>query len=100
MQLNSNYKQGNKGGVAVRLRVHDSHFCFINSHLAAGSEELERRNSDFKDISKKLLFSEQNPGEDIKYSTIFDNEYESLFLLSFSFNLSLAHLHAHCDRHC
>jgi len=65
---------GNKGGVAVRLRVHDSHFCFINSHLAAGNEELERRNSDFKDISKKLLFSEQNANEDVTYSTIFDNE--------------------------
>lgn len=48
---------GNKGAVAVRFMFKDSHFCFVNSHLAADSTMVDKRNQDFKDICNKLEFS-------------------------------------------
>ena len=47
---------GNKGGVGVRFKFHDSHYCFVNAHLAADSGMTERRNLDFIEISKRLSF--------------------------------------------
>jgi len=57
------------------MKVYDSYFCFVNSHLAAGSskEELERRNSDFKEISRKLIFSSTSEGG-TTFHSIFDSE--------------------------
>uniref|UniRef100_A0A914UWS9 Inositol polyphosphate-related phosphatase domain-containing protein n=1 Tax=Plectus sambesii TaxID=2011161 RepID=A0A914UWS9_9BILA len=60
-------RMGNKGGVAVSLRIHDTKICFVNSHLAAGSNELSRRNQDFREISR-IAFS--GPGR----PTIFDHD--------------------------
>ncbi|KAL0233400.1 hypothetical protein PCE1_001916 [Barthelona sp. PCE] len=40
----------NKGGVGVSMKFFDSRMLFINSHLAAGSSKLERRNTDFLSI--------------------------------------------------
>lgn len=37
-------KQGNKGGVSIRFKIFDTTICFVCSHLAAGSDELTRRN--------------------------------------------------------
>jgi hypothetical protein len=54
--------QGNKGGTAARLRYTPSPssvpitFTFVNAHLAAFDEFVERRHADFHDISKRLNF--------------------------------------------
>ena len=37
-------EQGNKGGVAIRMRIQDTTLCFVNSHLCAHTEEWMRRN--------------------------------------------------------
>ena len=50
---------GNKGGVAVRVRVGTAELCFINSHLAAHDDMERRRNDDFAEIVGGCAFGEK-----------------------------------------
>ncbi|KAL3998191.1 Endonuclease/Exonuclease/phosphatase family protein [Acanthocheilonema viteae] len=52
-------RMGNKGGVAVSLQINDSCLCFVNSHFAAGQEESEKRNQDYREISQ-IRFPKSN----------------------------------------
>jgi phosphatidylinositol-bisphosphatase len=72
VKLNSLTIKGNKGGTAVRLtftppspsteeqsQLHSpgsTTLTFVNAHLAAFDEMVDRRNSDFQDLSKRLSF--------------------------------------------
>lgn len=47
---------GNKGGVSIRLNLYDSSICFVCSHLAAHRENIEGRNSDYKNIIERTIF--------------------------------------------
>ncbi|OBZ82545.1 Type II inositol 1,4,5-trisphosphate 5-phosphatase [Choanephora cucurbitarum] len=51
---------GNKGGVAVRFRFHDSYLCFVTSHLAAFTDKTEKRNQDFTELTKRLVFPQSH----------------------------------------
>ncbi|KAL4561252.1 hypothetical protein LXL04_033415 [Taraxacum kok-saghyz] len=51
---------GNKGGVGLRLRVYDRIMCFVNCHLAAHLEAVNRRNQDFDHIYKSISFGRQS----------------------------------------
>ncbi|XP_055373061.1 type II inositol 1,4,5-trisphosphate 5-phosphatase [Condylostylus longicornis] len=51
---------GNKGGVAVSLTLNEARICFVNSHLAAHMNEIERRNRDYSEIMRYCLFSEHD----------------------------------------
>ncbi|KAG8976093.1 hypothetical protein FRB90_009338 [Tulasnella sp. 427] len=68
---------GNKGGVAVRFRVYDTVFTFVNSHLAASraapgplDDMVERRNADFTELRRVLKFPEPAavPAGDAEYT--------------------------------
>eukprot|EP00210_Caulerpa_lentillifera_P000892 g863.t1 len=48
----------NKGAIAARMRIDDSAFVFITSHLASGSHEGDqlKRNLDYKEIIRRMQF--------------------------------------------
>ncbi|MFH4978014.1 hypothetical protein AB6A40_004723 [Gnathostoma spinigerum] len=54
-------RMGNKGGVAVSMQMNDSLICFVNSHMAAGTDELDKRNQDYRELSQ-IRFEEINKG--------------------------------------
>lgn len=49
---------GNKGAVAVRLRMHDAPLVLVCSHLASGDAkgDEQRRNADVADIMRRCVF--------------------------------------------
>ncbi|KAK7470419.1 Inositol-1,4,5-trisphosphate 5-phosphatase 1 [Stygiomarasmius scandens] len=47
---------GNKGAVGIRLDYHDTSFCFLTAHLAAGHANVEERNQDYWTIANGLRF--------------------------------------------
>ncbi|CDZ98260.1 Inositol-1,4,5-triphosphate 5-phosphatase (synaptojanin), INP51/INP52/INP53 family [Phaffia rhodozyma] len=47
---------GNKGGVAIRMDIFDSSFCFVTAHFAAGHSNVAERNADFWTIHSGLRF--------------------------------------------
>lgn len=49
---------GNKGAVAVRLRVHDAPLVLVCSHLASGDAkgDEQRRNADVAEITRRCVF--------------------------------------------
>ncbi|BFU21248.1 inositol polyphosphate 5-phosphatase, putative [Entamoeba histolytica HM-1:IMSS-B] len=46
----------NKGGVAIRFDMNETRFCFVNSHLAAHQQFLDKRNGHWKMIWEELKF--------------------------------------------
>ncbi|MEW5306934.1 MAG: hypothetical protein WDW36_009363 [Sanguina aurantia] len=54
---------GNKGAVAVRLRVYDSPLCFVNCHLSSGDQEGDaaKRHADVAEILRRCAFSPTVP---------------------------------------
>uniref|UniRef100_T1IB66 phosphoinositide 5-phosphatase n=1 Tax=Rhodnius prolixus TaxID=13249 RepID=T1IB66_RHOPR len=47
---------GNKGGVAIRCLLYNTSITFVCAHFAAGQSQINERNSDYNEISRKLNF--------------------------------------------
>ena len=72
-------RQGNKGATAIRVSFaptpsppanagsenKTTGFVFVNAHLAAFDEMFEKRNSDFHDLCKRLVFDLPSSAEDV-----------------------------------
>lgn len=93
-----------KGGVAVRFRIYDTVFTFINSHLAASraaqagsvDDMIDRRNADFTELRRVLKFPEPAavPAGDAEYtasgvqhSGILESDYTFWIVSVFSLNI-------------
>lgn len=50
------WEMGNKGAVGVRFKYWDTEFTFVSAHLAAMEGELARRNEDYKNVCRGLVF--------------------------------------------
>ncbi|KAJ3213790.1 hypothetical protein HDU67_002447 [Dinochytrium kinnereticum] len=59
---------GNKGGIATRLVLDDSSFCFLNCHLAAHQNQVEARNSDALSIRDSMSFNPCNNLQDYVFT--------------------------------
>lgn len=55
----------------MRFSYHESQFCFVTSHLAAGQHKVDKRNQDYKTVISKIHFP---MGE--REITILDHEYQ------------------------
>eukprot|EP00128_Syssomonas_multiformis_P012082 Colp12_sorted_trinity150504_noHs@19516 len=64
---------GNKGGVSVRFKIFDSTVCFVNTHLAANMSEVARRNQDYQEVCRRMVFQQQTKYGP-KQTTIFDHD--------------------------
>ena len=51
---------GNKGAVAIRFRLFSHKYIVVSSHLAAHEQYYSRRNYDYAEISRRLLFPLEN----------------------------------------
>ncbi|KAL1138649.1 hypothetical protein AAG570_008711 [Ranatra chinensis] len=47
---------GNKGGVAIRFILYNTSLCFMCAHFAAGQSQVNERNSDYNEITRKVTF--------------------------------------------
>ncbi|KAJ8086868.1 Inositol-1,4,5-trisphosphate 5-phosphatase 1 [Marasmius tenuissimus] len=47
---------GNKGAVGIRLDYHNTNFCFLTAHLAAGHPNVDERNADYHTVANGLHF--------------------------------------------
>ncbi|KAF7332240.1 Inositol polyphosphate phosphatase [Mycena kentingensis (nom. inval.)] len=90
---------GNKGAVAVRLEYHDTSFCFITAHLAAGHANVEERNQDYRTIVNGLHFQRGRKIDghdhviwlaDTNYRIDFDNESVRSWAYSDNYDMLLA----------
>jgi hypothetical protein len=76
-------EMGNKGAVALRFKYHgaglSTELTFVAAHLAAMEWEVKRRNEDWKNIVRGLVFSSSNAG---KTATSLSAEERPLFSIS------------------
>ncbi|KAL5963680.1 hypothetical protein TSMEX_008598 [Taenia solium] len=72
------FSQGNKGAVGLRLTVYNHSLCFLNCHLAAGPGSCERRNQDYGEIMRKMMFEQRSLQEPPRYTLV--NDHDQVFL--------------------
>lgn len=70
---------GNKGAAAVRFRIGDEVYTFLNAHLTAHLPNYERRAQDWADIISSMLFPPLPGSKSKTHSTIYDSTHLFFF---------------------
>lgn len=47
---------GNKGAAAIRCVLYSTSLCFVCAHFAAGQSQVNERNADYAEITRKIMF--------------------------------------------
>ncbi|XP_058798856.1 synaptojanin-1 isoform X2 [Phymastichus coffea] len=47
---------GNKGACAIRFVLYSTSFCFVCAHFAAGQSQVNERNADYAEITRRIIF--------------------------------------------
>lgn len=47
---------GNKGSVGISFKLHETRMCFVCSHFASDTRQLQKRNADFRSSRQRLKF--------------------------------------------
>lgn len=50
------YCIGNKGAAAIRFVLYSTSLCFVCAHFAAGQSQVNERNADYAEITRKVTF--------------------------------------------
>ncbi|KAH7366004.1 hypothetical protein KP509_18G058600 [Ceratopteris richardii] len=81
---------GNKGSIAVSMKLHQTSFCFICSHLTSGieKEHEERRNSDAAEILKRTYFPLCNTAARSNLESVWGHD-QIFWLGDFNYRLDL-----------
>lgn len=53
-------KMGNKGVVGARFKLYETSFCFLSTHLAPHTKNVEKRNQNYHDILQRCVFGYGN----------------------------------------
>ncbi|KAH9309596.1 hypothetical protein KI387_037507, partial [Taxus chinensis] len=61
---------GNKGAVAIKMRVFRRTMCIINSHFAAHTDAVARRNADFDHIYRSMTFGRFPSGVNVTANAV------------------------------
>lgn len=88
---------GNKGAVAIKIRVYDTTILFVCAHLAARKKRVAQRNHDFETISQRLSFEGSTDTEQktqVRPTKFFD-DFDNIFWigdLNYRLNIDMEHL--------
>ncbi|CAL4909302.1 unnamed protein product [Urochloa decumbens] len=86
---------GNKGSISVSMTIHESHFCFVCCHLAAGEKNGDelKRNGNVDEIHRRTVFD--NPAHIVGVpQRILDHE-RIIWLGDFNYRLNLSYERTH-----
>ena len=74
---------GNKGGVAISMKIKDTSICCVGSHLAAQMDNIARRNQDFHNVMDRM-FKDNLDGQPISYQQLESNSsfYNNISLIN------------------
>ena len=90
---------GNKGGVAISMKIKDTSICCVGTHLAAQMDNIARRNQDFHNVMDRM-FKDNLDGQPISYQQLESNSsfYNNISLINHDVILWLGDLNYRMEK--